>query len=243
MADILALNKIRRHLADTSAQWDIRLYHLSCSLHLRQQMRSSDPGFLDSSLLLFKVGNTSFGRSREAETSATAKEEPIISANPELGARIEQDHVDKSAGQMIEQTAHKQQIVEGTLETSCEPGIAGEDVMEIFTPSVASSDVTDTHLPRNMATISVSGVHPLLLDEAEERPATDFANSLGLSKQLSSCFPIAGALEDLASAESQEPLQEGFRRCSKGILTLSFYFTLVLSFKFTRFEIVFSHTD
>ena len=224
MADILALNKIRRHLADTSAAWDIRLHHLSCSLHLRQQMRSSDPGFLDSSLLLFKVGNTSFGRSKEAETSVTAKEEHIISANPEVAARIGQDHVDNSTGQMVEQTALKQQIMEGTLETSGEPGIAGEDVVENFTPPVASSDVTDTNLPRSMTTISISGVHPLLLDEVEERPLTDFVNSLGLSNQLSNSFPIAGALEDLVCAESEEPLQEDFRIGSKGMRALSFLY-------------------
>ncbi|KAG0587219.1 hypothetical protein KC19_2G149200 [Ceratodon purpureus] len=222
VADILMLNKIRRHLAETSAAWDVRLYHLSCSLHLRQQMRSSDPGFLDSSLLNFKIGNTSFGRSREPDPRVIAREEPTTSANPETGARIEQDHVDNSTGQMIEQIAHKQQSVEGALETSGEPGIAGDNVVEIFIPSVASSDVTNTLSPMNMTTISVSGVHPLLLDEAEEKSGTDFVESLGLSKQLSSSFPTAGALEDLPpSVESEEPLQEGLRLGSKVMPSLN----------------------
>lgn len=220
MADILALNKIKRHLADTSAAWDTRLYNLSCSLHLRHQTRSSDPGSLDSSLLLFKIGNASFGRSRETETSLTTKEEPIISANLEMGTRIDHEHVDNSTEHMIDHTAHKQQNVERTFETSGESGTAGDDVVEIFSSSVASSDVADAHFPRNLTTTSVSGVHPLLLEETEESSVTNFVTSLALPRQLSSPFPVAGAFEDLASTESEEPVQEGFRVGCQGILAL-----------------------
>jgi len=221
VADILALNKIRRHLADTSAAWDTRLHNLSCSLHLRQQQtRSSDPGFLDSSLLLFKVGNASFGRSRDAETSLTTKEEPIISANVEMGTSIEQEHVGNSAEHTIDRTTHKQQNVDGTFETSGDSGIAGDDVVEIFSSSVASSDVAGAHFPRNLTNTSVSGVHPLLLDEPEESPVTDFITSLSLPRQSSSPFPIAGALEDLASSGREKPVQEGFRGGSEGMLAL-----------------------
>lgn len=223
MADILALNKIRRHLADTSAAWDIRLYNLSCSVHLRQQTRTSDPGFIDSSLLLLKVGSASFGRTREAETSPifSTKEEPTISANLEMETRTEQDLAGSSTAEYVtDQTAHKQQNGKGNVEPSGESGTAGEDVVDILSSSLASSNVVGAHFPRRVTTNSVSGVHPLLLDEAEESPVADFVRSLALPRKLSSPFPIVGALEDLASAESEEPVREGFQVGIQGMLAL-----------------------
>ncbi|XP_024395699.1 1-phosphatidylinositol-3-phosphate 5-kinase FAB1B isoform X2 [Physcomitrium patens] len=206
VADILALNKIRHHLAETSAAWEECLSKLSSSLNVRPQMRNSDPGFLDSTLLLSKIGNTSFGRFRDLEVNSTAKEEPISSSNSDMGYRKEQEQSDNSTGGKVEQIAHKQQNVEDTSEASVESASTGEEMFRLFTPSVAA-DALDAQ-----STItSVSGVHPLLLDELDESSGTDYVSSIGLSKQFSTPFSFPGVLEDLASAESGEPLQEGFR--------------------------------
>jgi 1-phosphatidylinositol-3-phosphate 5-kinase len=217
VADILALNKIRRYLADTSAAWDTRLYDISCFLHWQQQQsRSSDPGVFDSSLLLSKVVNASFGRSREAESSLTTNEEAIISATLELGTRYEREHVGgNSTGHMIIQTAHKQPNGSGPLEISGECGTADDDDCEFYSSSVASTDAVNAHSTRNLFTTSVCGVHPLLLDKPEENPVSDYGNSLPLSIQLLCPSPIAVAREVPASAISKEPVQEASLACSQ----------------------------
>ncbi|XP_024401237.1 1-phosphatidylinositol-3-phosphate 5-kinase FAB1A isoform X2 [Physcomitrium patens] len=213
VADILALNKIRQHLSDTSAAWEECLCKLSGSLKVRHPMRTSDPGFLDSTLLLSKIGNSSFGRSRNLEGNSIGKEERMTISNPDMGNRKEQELADDCIGEIIEQTAPKQQNTQAILDISGDSG--SEGALRLLASPVASNS------PKNVTTISVSGVHPLLLDEIEESSRTHFNSSIGLSKQLSSPLPIAGALEDLASAENMDSLQEGFRIGNKVLASLN----------------------
>lgn len=222
VADILALNKIRRYLADTSAAWDTRLYDISCFLHWQlQQSKSSDSGVFDSSLSLSKVVNASFGRSREAKSSLTTNEEAVIGATLEFGTRSEREHVGgNSTEQMTIQTAHKQPNGSGPLETSGKCGTADDDDCEFHSSSVASTDAVNAHFTRNVITTSVCGVHPLLLDKVEESSVSDHGNSLLLSRQLLCPSPIAVAREIPACAISKEPVQEASLACRQGTLSL-----------------------